>query len=86
VQYVNGKPTSGKDLLVRMSEIGQFKDEQKVTTNDNGRATSIFQTAQGKNTISFTVSFGRIIKFHFSLSQANKTEITFFQGMKGNLD
>ncbi|XP_060561336.1 complement C5-like [Ruditapes philippinarum] len=56
VQYVNGKPASGKDLLVRMSENGEFKKEEKETTNDDGRATSIFQTAQDINKISFTVS------------------------------
>jgi hypothetical protein len=58
---VNGKPTSGKDLIVRMSENGQFEKEQKVTTNDNGLATSIFQTSQGINKISFSVSYVRVI-------------------------
>jgi hypothetical protein len=66
VQYVNGKPTTGKDLIVTMSENVQFKNEQKVTTNDDGRATCIFQTS-GNNKISFTVSFERVIKMHVLL-------------------
>jgi hypothetical protein len=57
VLYVNGKPASYKDFLIRIDEDGAFKEERNVRTNGDGRAMSIFQTSTGTLRISFMVRF-----------------------------